>query len=130
MPLGPTLLPGAQVSHLEGDTDFTITLFKKRNLLSCYWRVTMLPVSASTVKRSTLGPSRRYFTTALRPMSLSSARTGPFKTVTVVPTRQTEMSGMRKKLSSQFKSICGKKKSHLNYYTLKIIHVKFFAFLL
>lgn len=51
----------------------------------------MLPVFASTVKRSTLVPSRRYFTTELVPMSLSSARTGPFNTVTVLPKRWAEM---------------------------------------
>lgn len=45
----------------------------------------MLPVSASTVKKFILSPSRRYFTTALAPMSLSSARIGPFNTVTVWP---------------------------------------------
>lgn len=45
----------------------------------------MLPVSASTVKKFILSPSRWYFTTALAPMSLSSARTGPFNTVTVWP---------------------------------------------
>lgn len=53
--------------------------------------VSVLPVSASTVKRSTLAPSRRYFTTALGPMSLSSARTGPFNTVTVLPKGWTEI---------------------------------------
>lgn len=51
----------------------------------------MLPVMASTVKRSTLAPSRRYFTTALGPMSLSSARTGPFNTVTVLSKGRAEI---------------------------------------
>jgi len=42
-------------------------------------------VRESIEKRSTLAPRRRYLTTAFTPMSLSSARTGPFRINTVVP---------------------------------------------
>lgn len=69
--------------------------------LSICWGVIMLPVFASTVKRSCLAPSRWYFTTALGPMSLSSARTGPFNTVTVLPKGRVEIEVDKKNGQSQ-----------------------------
>lgn len=60
--------------------------------LNAMFQKRISPVVGLMVKRSTLGPIRPYFTTAFGPISLSVAKTGPFRISTVVPGRQRDRS--------------------------------------